>query len=179
MRMKPLVAAAALLIASGAQAMDYSFGDVTGAQVNDVNSVAVGGFIDNLFFSIISPSIGTGVLSDVFVNAPSMPNFDITGLSANLWVDLGSIGTVDAADTLLVPLGSGDYIQSSGPLATGNYYFQLTGTGAGALGGQYFYNAAAVPVPEPASWAMLLVGVGLVGLQLLRRDKTKNLVISV
>ncbi len=171
MKVKTLAAVAAIMISSGVQADDYFFGDVTGMQVNDVNPVAVGGFIDNLFFSISFPSIGTGVLSDVFVNAPSMPNFDITGLSANLWADLGTVGVVDGLDTLLLPLGSGDYLQGSGLLTNGNYYFQLTGTGAGALGGQYFYNAAAVPVPEPTSWAMLLAGLGLVGLQLRRMSR--------
>ncbi len=171
MKVKTLAAVAAIMISSGVQATDYFFGSVTNTQVNDVNGVAAGAFIDNLFFSITLPSIGTGVLSDVFVNAPSMPLFDITGLSANLWADLGTIGTVDASDILLLPLGSGDYIQGSGLLVTGDYYFQLTGTGAGALGGQYFYNAAAVPVPEPTSWAMLLAGLGLVGLQLRRMSR--------
>lgn len=179
MKMKILAAAATIMISSGAQATDYSFGDVTGMQVNGVNPVAVGGFIDNLFFTIDFPSIGTGVLSDVFVNAPTMPNFDITGMSANLWADMGTVGSVDVLDIPLQLVGSGDYIQGSGPLLAGNYYFQLTGSGAGALGGQYFYNAAAVPVPEPTTWAMLLAGVGLVGLKWSRRGKGRIQVISV
>ncbi len=48
---------------------------------------------------------------------------------------------------------------------------QATGTGLGGLipSGAYKVAAVTVPVPEAETWAMLLAGLGLVGMQIRRK----------
>ena len=48
-------------------------------------------------------------------------------------------------------------------LASGGYYFQLSGIAEGIQGGEYLFTAHTAPVPEPESYALVLAGLGLVG----------------
>jgi len=69
----------------------------------------------------------------------------------------------DSANTAL----TGSVMSFYGPLSAGSYYAKVSGTTSGPYGGAYAFSAAAVP--EAETWAMMLVGVGLVGFQLRRR----------
>jgi hypothetical protein len=87
------------------------------------------------------------------------------------------------AGTALTPVGASFMFTGESALthtysnlAAGNYYFEITGQAAGALGGDYdfaiFANTPANPlpaVPEPANMALLLGGLGLVGFMAKRR----------
>jgi hypothetical protein len=56
--------------------------------------------------------------------------------------------------------------------AVGPMFLQVTGTANGSLGGIYSGVILAIsPVPESDIWAMMLVGVGLVGFRLRTRSK--------
>lgn len=52
-------------------------------------------------------------------------------------------------------------------LSSGTYALTFLGSGTGGYGGYFTVNTA--PVPEPASYAMLLAGLGLVGAYASRR----------
>ena len=60
-------------------------------------------------------------------------------------------------------------------LMSGNYGFTVTGsTAIAGMGGSYAGSLnLAAPVPEPATYAMLLVGVGLLGLASRRKSNDK------
>jgi hypothetical protein len=80
--------------------------------------------------------------------------------------------------TLLAPNSGLSQFTGSMLLAPGSYTYRITGDVTGDLGGKYSYNVTAVPVPEPETWAMLVAGLGLVGLQLRRRTKAGMLSIN-
>jgi hypothetical protein len=60
---------------------------------------------------------------------------------------------------------------SNVPLSAANFY-KITVSGTGTAGGSlYNGNLSATAVPEPATWAMMLVGFGAVGFGMRRRRK--------
>ena len=172
--------------ASAASFVSYGFtdmDDITGAlttgdmefYASGLQTVIPGSFAYDFFFQVGIPYIGLGVVADL----PSVgPKFNITGLKVDLYSDFGSVAMADAGDMMMFTLGTGDYITGGGTLGAGNYYFHVTGQAVGTLGGKFSYSASAVPVPEPETWAMLVAGLGLVGLQLRRRTNSSKISIN-
>ena len=56
-------------------------------------------------------------------------------------------------------------------LAAGNYFLQIGGKALKNTTGIYNGSIQVTPVPEPETWAMMLIGMGLVGYQLRRKSK--------
>jgi hypothetical protein len=143
-------------------------------------------FDDNHFFSVSLPSTGSGTLSNSIVfNTDGSFRKVIAGMAAYLWLDSGTVGSHDGSDIQILELGTSaegtktaNYISDTGSLPTGSYFIEVTGYGAGTKGGSYSFIASAVPVPEPETWAMLVAGLGLVGLQLRRRTNTGKISIN-
>jgi len=165
----------------------YHYGDVTGISVADTIYESVkGAFEDDHFFKVTSAANGYGIVS----NIKFAPFIDIDSLTVYLWKDNGVAGKYEAGvDTPLVYIGSGDVIQNGGSFVPGDYFFKITGAAlgngfnfdpsdAGMEYGAYFFNASTVPVPEAETWAMMAMGLGLVGLQLRRRAKKSEAAIA-
>lgn len=137
-------------------------------KVADSNS-----FSDYFTFTLTST---TGLLSTSVANNLNMGAFDITHIS-NGWVDLyaGTYGDL-AADTLVGGYGfsgtTGSTTNTFGTLAAGNYFYKVTGVADGQYGGFYTISSAIAPVPEPESYALLLVGLGATVIA--RRAKTRK-----
>lgn len=98
---------------------------------------------------------------------------NIENLSAQIFDSSNSLYadflTIDP-DLLVLPLGS--------YFAVDSYTLRIggTATGTGSVAGSYAIGAitVAAPVPEPETWAMLLVGMGLVGLRVRQRAKASR-----
>lgn len=101
---------------------------------------------------------------------------NISGLTAQIFA--GSSSTAYASfdpspvlgsDLLILPFGTyfgvGNYTLKINGQATGNGAFDLPN-------GAYTIGAVTLPVPEPETYAMLLVGLGLVGYRLHQKNRT-------
>jgi hypothetical protein len=126
-------------------------------------------FTDYINFDLASAAS----LDEGFIFAPKVKgltkvkDFSLTlqSLQSSSWIDLATLGT-----------GGGVFkglTFSFANLLPGSYRLVLDGIGSGHFGGGYIggLNVAAA-VPEAETWAMLMVGFGLVAYQLRRKQKT-------
>lgn len=175
MKFQALILAAALSIPSSAYAVNVLNHTDTlalgsfGAPVTYVDSFSVasaGAINHSLTFSINTPLYAGSGISDIPVSVPfgsfTLEVFNINGLNAKVF---------DSNNVLyaqFIQNGDADHLTlpASSYFATGNYTLKVTGTALGSSGGLYSVAAVTVPVPEPETWAMLLVGLGLVGFRL-------------
>jgi|GEM_PF-2198964 len=153
-----------LLLVVGA-AVSVNASAITPVQINSVDlgnlsagvtsfneAVGPGFFIDTIDFSIGGhSSVATGLQS---INLGQW--LGISNLNVSLYSSSGSL------------LGKGTSI-SLGSAAPGNYYEVVTGSGTGSLGGVYAGSVSVSPVPEASTLAMLLAGLGLLGVTAFRR----------
>lgn len=131
----------------------YSAGTLGATPYINAPFVSGSGLVfQDIYNFTVSPG-ATMVSEALFNNA--LPGFlNTSSLSMQLF---------DSANTAL----TGSVMSFSGPLSAGSYYAKVSGMNSGSVGGGYVFSAAAVP--EAETWAMMLVGAGLVGFQLRRR----------
>jgi len=127
-------------------------------------AVGPGSFLDTYLFSLASPgSQGSSVA--VAIN---LFGFNITNGIYSLF-STPDYGTATPGNDTKVggswsfSGGSGSTVNTVTNLNSGNYYFAVSGAG-GTGGGQYLLNSSVTaPIPEPEIYAMLGVGLGLLG----------------
>jgi hypothetical protein len=157
MQIKQLAAASLLAVSAlGASAANYDVGALVVGQPQSITNIVVvpGSFTDIIQFDILGDSTGQFNAS-TFTLAPFI-QFPITGLSLSVF----------KGATELSP-AAGVYA-----LAAGNdYSFKVTGTSA--FTGAYSVNYQITPVPEPEAIAMMLAGLGVVGVVAARRRKAQ------
>ena len=163
--------AAAALFATSAQAASTTI-DLS------KSSIAKGAFDFSYTFSIATGSTGIidGLIGSVFRSANGNPvnGVDITD------VTLGGL-TLTEHDGQTVAINgrasttTGSYTFSSGILNAGNYTFKVFGNafsnGAGANTFSGTLNLVTTPVPEPETFGMMGLGLGLIGLLGMRKKK--------
>lgn len=157
-----LAAVAAILVSNAALAGDIHIGTdptrfVTGTAVS-------GSFYDTYSFSLTG--LSSAVASSVSIELSSI--FDISNGVLSLWSGSVSDGV---ADTLLSSTGfdTTSTSLSVSELIAGNYYWSVSGDASGSAGGSYLFASSTAPVPEPSSYAMMLAGLGMLGIAVSRR----------
>ena len=142
-------------------------------------AVATPSFIDDYFFNVPALNAGDPVVNYqvgatiVKVGKTKLPesNADITGFTF-FKVNADNSHTVLSADVADV------YHFTDSSLSAGSYGFEITGhtlAVPGASGGSYSgnLNLTLTPVPEPETYGMLLVGLGLLGFTARRKSNPK------
>ena len=110
---------------------------------------------------------------------------DITDLRIDLYAaTLGSSvnSPLSYSSTSLWDSNAALTLLNSAFLDAGNYALKVSGNGVGTRGGEYsgsfFINSPSPSaVPTPQTWAMLLVGVLLVGFQMRRKSADQDLIL--
>jgi hypothetical protein len=74
----------------------------------------------------------------------------------------------------LAPWADARYSKLKKYVAAGSYTFSITGDGAGGLPAGLYVAATTGAVPEPATWAMLIAGFGMVGAAMRRRAAVRS-----
>ena len=161
-KVKLLVGAALAAAAFGAAAATYDIGTLSGAYMNPGVGVAAGPVSEIYSFDMASTVPLASSAVSLTLSLDAVTYWDIANFSVQLF---------NSSDVLLgtATLQGGNYVLNSSPLAAANdYYFKITGTATGTNGGNYTFALA--PVPEPASYAMLLAGLGIMGAVARRRQ---------
>lgn len=142
----------------------YNMGTLSIVPYKNIPTVT-GIFSDRYDFNIAasSYSAGTAVTLNLDLGDAS---YHISGLDLDLFKADGTWLNGD------IVTGPDDVsVTVTETLLGGNYFFRVQGTADGTLTNQgiYSFTAAAVPVPEVDTYAMLLAGLGLVGYTVVRR----------
>ncbi len=122
-------------------------------------------FSDHFTFSVTGtlPTNLDAIVSSISRTAAT--GLDITGLA----LYTGS-GTQLATGTSLQSGAIDVWTVTADNLATGSYYLQVSGTMVSDTSGSFGGAVMLAPVPEPATYGMMLAGLGLVGFMARRRS---------
>lgn len=173
--------ASATLLSAGLFASSYASADVltfdaAGNATFSALHATPGSYVDVYLFAIDAGSMGwpggSAVVGKTRVDAGRLANYGITNIEF-FRVNADSSRTMLATD--YANTGAIEFFPTE-TLLGGNYGFLVSGsTALSGLGGAYAgnLNLATAPVPEPASYAMLGVGLGLLAFTARGKSDTK------
>ena len=117
-------------------------------------------FIDHFAFKL-NPA---GNVAAQGVSLNFAPFYNISGGSFQLYSGVIGSGSAMGGSTPLNNIPA-----SYASLGAGDYYFNITGNANGTAGGGYLFSMVTAPVPEPDALALMLSGLGLIGVVMRRR----------
>jgi hypothetical protein len=159
----------AMIVAASALAFNAQ-ATVTDWGVHDELEVAaaitpIGLFDDSYLFSLLGES-------NPFSTAVANNLTGVLGISGGTVTLYKELGAVDATvGSFAFDDQTGNISYDFGVLAGGDYYYSVTGTGTGTVGGFYTISSTVTPVPEPETLALMLAGLGVMGTLMSRRRR--------
>lgn len=118
-------------------------------------------FSDRFDFNL---STGGNIVADLLSLSGNAKNgLDITGYAL-----YGTSGLITNGTQLSTGL-TDQWSLTSNALSAGSYYLLVTGSSMSNSAGKFYGSVAVSPVPEPATYGMLIAGLGLIGFMGRRR----------
>lgn len=162
MNFKLAILAAASALSFGAHATTTDWGTHDPLEVAAAIT-SIGAFDDSYLFNLAS---------DVNIFSTAVSN----NLTSVLGIEGGMVSLFREAGAMDVAIGNfafdnttGSISYAFGAISAGDYYYAVTGTGTGSLGGFYTLSSTVSAVPEPQTYALLLGGLGAIGFMMRRR----------
>jgi hypothetical protein len=161
-------------VGDGVGGFNAHFGDTFAAST-------VGSTFTDLFtFNISTPFDAAASVTSSYLNTPQTKDLLITGFSLYRY-DPGTMAILGTAIAGVNETGFGSHPTDSWSLSayglsSGYYALQVNGQVLGAGGGAFGGDLTVSPVPEPQSWAMLLAGMGMLGMAAHRKLVPRKLV---
>lgn len=133
-----------------------------------VGSLVGSSFADVFNFNLLAPSNIAGIGQSVSMTFSFPPPFGTVVLPP---VTFTSVSLLDSGNHIIWSSGSpsANFSFTGSSLAADIYHLNVVGTASG-YGGGYAVSLMAAPVPEPGEWAMMLAGLGIVGIMARRRS---------
>ncbi len=146
-----------------AAVLNFASGDVNSGFFGNAN-IKKGSFTDTLAFSISKAGNFASTLTSATIKIGSISDLDFTSVTLS--------GPNGVSPFSLITNGGPDNEDRASvktSLTPGNYVLTIMGNsgGRGQYGGNVAFDVGAVP--EPATWGMMILGMGLVGGGLRRR----------
>ena len=158
---KMLLAATFAVSMTSANALNIDFGNLSAPA--SASNIAVSGSFDDIFSftATTSGALGSIVGLDIVGNLEAQYRFGVGATPT--WSNFSSLASVPSDDD-----GVFSFSQTVNGLQAGQkYWFEVKGSGTQAK-----YTVSLAPVPEPETYAMLLAGLGAVGVMVRRRKSS-------
>jgi hypothetical protein len=164
-------AVAMMSAASAASATDYNLtltptggGNFTSPIGAAVTGAGGSGFNDRFLFTLANPGTADSTLTTIVLSGINNIDFAVGGvLLDDLFPFAVTLGGSSPDQATLTAVGIG----------AGPHFIRVTGTIAPTSGGGSYGGVLNIgPIPEPATWAMMIVGMGMVGFGLRMRRRT-------
>ncbi|MCU6454134.1 FxDxF family PEP-CTERM protein [Sphingomonas sp. A2-49] len=172
-----LAAVAAFAVAPAASATNFPVGSPNFTATPGPNGtisgnfgnsgIGIGTFTDTFTFTLGANGFGSGTVSTSSSMLQSSTDLDFTSVLIN-----GSLANLTKTDGGLFEVAFANMVPITA-LQLNTLTVNYVSRGAGAYGGQLTFIPSATAVPEPAAWAMMILGMGVVGFAL-RSAKRKS-----
>ena len=172
-----LAAVAACAIAPAASATNFPVGSPNFTATPGPNGtfsgnfgnsgIAAGCFTDTFTFTLPTNGFGSGTVTTSASTLSSSTDLDFTSVFIN-----GSLANLTKLNGGLYEVAFANMVPITA-LQLNTLTVNYVSRGAGAYGGQLSFIPSATAVPEPAAWAMMILGMGVVGFAL-RSAKRKS-----
>lgn len=167
-----LLLTAGLLASGAASAQTLTFNADGNADFSALHTWSAASNIDTYLFEVDTTSwaSGTAVVGRTAINGARQANYAITDIQFFWQADDGTRTDLDTAFTT----DGGIEFYPVASLDAGMYGFTVTGnTLVANMGGAYAGTLNLAPVPEPTTFAMLGVGIGLLAFSARRKTDDK------
>lgn len=160
-------AAATLVLGGNAHALTADWG----AHSTTLAETATGGaatgqsFADYFLFELAGPSTVNSLAS---VLTLPFGSFDFSVANGLVELYSGSVGSGSLLGSYSFATGSGSF----GSLGAGEYFYKVSGDAIGTSGGAYTMTSTVSAVPEPETLALMLAGLGVIGVAARRRRES-------
>lgn len=184
MVLKTALALSVLTIAPAAQAATHMIGPITatasgdmGSPANTVLTVALGAGarITNIRYAMTMTASGDTYLNELAILFGDSENYLVRFRPARDTEDSGTVDLTGTAD--LVDMGMDFFLPEDGVFRL--EFIDTYNAGAVPARGlwtdtsfEVTYDAASAGVPEPSSWALMILGFGALGGRMRRRGRT-------